>query len=170
MKLWSFISYSNWSYISASFSCFLLITFRAIMNPVSLSYAKNTFPNLPLPNFFPSLKSVILNSSFFFMIWLFITLLLKHLSLVTCKFLMLWGFISDFDEPWASRFLADLADPSILIFGPTLLFFLSIFAFTLIFSLFCSLSLTEEAVLVVRKGCLWNFLGNCPWSSVSFDD
>ena len=52
------------AYISDSFNCWIFIVFIARINLVSLCWANLTVPNLPLPNFFPRLKSVIFNPCF----------------------------------------------------------------------------------------------------------
>ena len=169
IKLWSFIYSISWSSISASLSCFLLMILRARMKPVSFSSAKKTFPNLPLPSFLPRRKSVILNPYLFLISWLFCNkLLLKQHNFLTCKFLMLCVFMRDFDVLWESKFFVDLADPNNLIFGGALLFsYFLAFIKAGMFYLFSSLSSREGTVLLVRKGCLWKFLGKWAVSSLS---
>lgn len=160
MKLCSLISSINWSSISASFNCFLLITLSARMKPESFYSTKNTFPNLPLPNFLPRWKLVILNSYFFFNIWFFCSMLrLKQLNFFTCKFLMLWVFMRDLELLWESRFFVECADPNTLILDSLLFFSLLVLICTAIFYLFSPFSSKEGIDLLVRKGCLWKFLG-----------
>lgn len=52
--IWIFISWISCAYISDSFNYFLFMTFIASANPVRISRAIYTSPNLPLPSFRPN--------------------------------------------------------------------------------------------------------------------